>query len=331
MTLLALTLLAPSRLWLLLLVAALAGLYLWTQQKRRHRAVRFTNLELLRSVAPRRPGWRRHVPAAGVALAMAALVVGVARPVRPVRVPKQAATVMLVMDVSASMQATDVSPSRLDAAISAAKTFVDDLPEQVRVGLVSFDRSTRVVASPTVDHQAVLDGIEQLRLGPGTAAGDALYAALDAVAAAEDAAGVARAAGPPSGGEAAEGTAIVLLSDGVTTVGSPVLAAAQEAAEQGVPVTTIAFGTSGGTVWVQGEIIPVPADPETMAAVAEMTAGKFFEAVTAGELRSVYEDIGTRVGYETEQRDASGPLLAGSALALTAAFALALVWNGRLT
>ncbi|HLF40180.1 MAG TPA: VWA domain-containing protein [Acidimicrobiia bacterium] len=317
------TLLAPSRLWLLVLVAALAAAYLWLQRHRRHRAVRFTNLELLRSVAPKRPGWRRHLPAAGVGLALVALVVGFARPAETIRVPKQAATVMLVMDMSASMQATDVSPSRVDAAIDAAENFVKDLPPQVRVGLISFDRSTRMVASPTVDHDAVLDGLAQLTLGPGTAAGDALFAALDAVAAAEDAAGLT-----PE--QAAEGSAIVLLSDGVTTVGSPVLAAAQEAADQGIPVTTIAFGTESGTVRVQGELIPVPADPDTMAQVAELTSGKFFEAVSADELRSVYEDIGTRVGYDTTQRDASGPILSAAALALTAAFALGLLWNGRL-
>ncbi|HEY3239480.1 MAG TPA: VWA domain-containing protein [Acidimicrobiia bacterium] len=317
------TLLAPSRLWLLLLIAGLTGLYLWLQRRRRHRAVRFTNLALLRSVAPRRPGWRRHLPAALTALAMAAMILGLARPARTVRVPKEAATVMLVLDMSASMQALDVSPSRYQAAIAAAKTFVSDLPDQVRVGLVSFDRSPEVVASPTVDHEAVLDGLDTLTVGPGTAAGDALYAALDAIAAAQDAAGIT----PEKG---SEGAAIVLLSDGVTTVGSPVVAAAQRAAEDGVPVSTIAFGTDSGTVRVQGEIIPVPADPDTMAQVAELTSGKFFEAFTADELRSVYEDIGTRVGYETTQRDASGGILAAGAFALAGAFGLGLAWNGRL-
>ena len=125
-------------------------------------------------------------------------------------------------------------------------------------------------------------------------------------------------------------TAIVLLSDGVTTVGSPVVVAAQQAAEEGVPISTIAFGTDSGSVRVRGEIIPVPADPDTMAQVAELTSGRFFEAFTADELKSVYEDIGTRVGYETTQRDASGGILAAGALALAGAFGLGLAWNGRL-
>ena len=269
-----------------------------------------------------RPGWRRHIPAAAVALALAALIVSIAQPVHQVRVPKEAATVMLVLDVSASMDATDVSPSRLEAATAAAKTFVGDLPPQVRVGLISFDRIARVIASPTVDHKSVTDGIDRLLLGTGTATGDAIYTALDALAAANDTAG---AAATTKGG-----SAIVLLSDGVPTVGRPVLGAAQDAADQGVPISTIAFGTPDGTVTVQGRLVSVPADPDTMASIAEITSGKFFKAVSAKELRSVYKDIGTRVGYETQQRDASGPILTLAVVALLAASGLALIWNGRL-
>jgi Ca-activated chloride channel family protein len=315
--------LAPERLGLLLLVAALAGLYVWVQRRRRHAAVRFTNVALLAEVAPARPGWRRHLPAAAVGLALAALVVSIAEPVHSVRVPKEAATVMLTIDVSASMDATDVSPTRLQAAVSAAKSFVRDLPLQVRLGLVSFDRVARVITSPTVDHQAVIDGIDRLLLGTGTATGDAIYTALDALAAANDTAGAA----PTTKG----GSAIVLLSDGVPTVGRPVAAAAQEAANQGVPISTIAFGTADGTVTVGGRLVSVPADPDTMAAIAETTNGKFFKAASTKELRSIYKDIGTRVGFETEQHDASGPVLTLAVMALLAASGLALIWNGRLT
>jgi Ca-activated chloride channel family protein len=314
--------LSPGRLALLLVVLALAGLYVWIQRRRRHAAVRYTNLAVLAEVAPANPGWRRHVPAAAVALALAALVVALAEPVHQVRVPKEAATVMMVVDVSASMDATDVSPTRLEAATAAAKAFVSDLPPQVRVGLVSFDRYARVIASPTVDHQAVLGGIDRLILGTGTATGEAIYTALDALAAANDTAG---GAATTQGG-----SAMVLLSDGVPTVGRPVLGAAQDAADRGVPISTIAFGTANGTVTVQGRLVSVPADPDTMASVAEITSGKFFKAVSAKELRSVYKDIGTRVGYETEQRDASGPILTLAVVALLAASGLALIWNGRL-
>ena len=315
--------LAPERLALLLLVAALAGLYVWVQVRRRHAAVRFTNVALLAEVAPARPGWRRHLPAAAVGLALAALVVSVAEPVHSVRVPKEAATIMLTIDVSASMDATDVAPTRLQAAVAAGKKFVNDLPPQVRIGLISFSRTAQVLASPTVDHQAVVDGINRLILGTGTATGDAIYTALDALAAANDTAGAA----PTTKG----GSAIVLLSDGVPTVGRPWQGAAQEAANQGVPISTIAFGTADGTVSIGGRLISVPADPDTMAAIAEATNGKSFKAATETQLKSIYKDIGTRVGYETEQHDASGPVLTLAVLALLVASGLALIWNGRLT
>jgi Ca-activated chloride channel family protein len=313
--------LAPERLWLLLLVPALAALYVVQQRRRRQQAVRFSNLALLRSVASPRPGWRRHGPAAAVALALAGLLLGFARPTGNVRVPKEAATIMLVIDTSASMQATDVEPSRLEAAIDAARTFVDQLPPQLEVGLVSFDREARVDAPPTTDHEAVRTAISALQLGPGTAAGDALDAALDAIAAAE--------ASSTQTGDA-NAAAIVLLSDGVTTVGRPVLDAARTAAEAKVPVSTIAFGTESGAVEVAGRIIPVPADPDTMSQVAEITDGTFFEAVSEDELRQVYEDIGTRVGFETERREVSGRWLAGATVLLVTALGLGLLWNGRL-
>jgi Ca-activated chloride channel family protein len=314
--------LAPERLALLILVAALAGLYVWIQRRRRQAAVRFTNVALLAALAPARPGWRRHLPAAAVALALCALVVSVAEPVHSVRVPKEAATLMVVIDVSASMDATDVAPTRLQAATAAATAFVSDLPSQVRVGLISFSSTTRIIASPTVDHQAVVDGIDRLVLGAGTATGDAIYAALDALAAADDTAGKA----PTTKG----GSAIVLLSDGVPTVGRPVEGAAQEAARQGVPISTIAFGTADGTVTIGGRMISVPADPDTMASIAETTHGRFFKAASGKALRAIYKDIGTRVGFETEQRDASGPPLTLAVVALLIAAGMALLWNGRL-
>jgi Ca-activated chloride channel family protein len=314
--------LAPERLALLVVLGALALLYVWLQRRRRHAAVRFTNVALLAEVAPPRPGWRRHVPAAAVALALAALVVSIAEPVHTVRVPKEAATIMLVIDVSASMDATDVAPTRLEAAVAAGKSFVDDLPPQIRIGLISFSRTAQVIASPTADHQAVRDDIDRLILGTGTATGDAIYAALDALAAANDTAGAA----PTTKG----GAAIVLLSDGVPTVGRPVAGAAQEAANEGVPISTIAFGTQDGTVAIGGRLVSVPADPDTMSAIAETTHGKFFQAASEKQLRSIYKDIGTRVGYETEQHDASGPVLTLAVIALLVGSGLALMWNGRL-
>lgn len=305
------TFLASERLWLLVVVAALAAAYVVLQRRRRHYAVRFTNLELLASVAPRRPGWRRHVSAALAGVALAGVVLGLARPARDERVPKEAATVVLVVDTSVSMEATDVAPDRLQAAQAAARTFVDGLPDGLLVGLVAFDGSTRLLATPTADHAAVEQALGRLATGPGTAAGEGVYAALGAITDKRSA-------------------AIVLLSDGVTTVGRPVEEAAAAAARQGVPVTTIAFGTGTGTVEVQGQVVPVPADPATMSAVAETTGGIFFEAFSAEQLRDVYRDIGTRVGYEVEQREIGMTFVAVAFVLLLAALAAGLVWTSRI-
>lgn len=314
------TFLSASRLWLLLAVAGLAAAYVILQSRRRDYTVRFTNLELLASVAPKRPGWRRHVPAAAMAFALATLVVGLARPVRDERVPQEAATVMLVVDVSASMQATDVAPTRLQAAREAAASFVQDLPDRLRLGLVSFDRTTRVLAPPTTDHAAVEAGIASLTTGPGTAAGDAIFVALDAITG-------AGGAGTTDGKQTA---AIVLLSDGVTTVGSPVDAAAQAAVEQGVPVTTIAFGTESGTVEIGGRLIPVPADAAAMSDLADVTGGSFFEASSGQELRGVYEKIGSRVGYTIEEKEIGMVFVAVGVAVLLLALGAAMAWTGRI-
>ena len=165
------TFLASERLWLLVVVVALAAAYVVLQRRRRHYAVRFTNLDLLASVAPKRPGWRRHASAALVGVALVGVVLGLARPARDERVPKEAATVVLVVDTSVSMEATDVAPDRLRAAQAAAHTFVDGLPDGLLVGLVAFDGSTRLLATPTAEHAAVEQALDQLATGPGTAAG----------------------------------------------------------------------------------------------------------------------------------------------------------------
>lgn len=312
--------LAAPRLWLLLAVAGLAAAYVVMQLRRKEYAVRFTNLALLETVAPKRPGWRRHVPAAAMALALGLMVVALARPARDEKVPKEAATVVLVVDVSASMQATDVEPTRLQAARDAALSFVDHLPERLRLGLVSFDRTTRVISPPTTDHALVEQGINGLTTGPGTAAGDAIFVALEAITS-------AGGAGQTDGEQTA---AIVLLSDGVTTVGSPVDQAAQAAVEQGVPVTTIAFGTLDGTVDVGGRLIPVPADQATMSSLADTTGGAFFEAASGQELKGVYEKIGSRVGYTTEQKEIATFFVGLGVLFLLAGLGTALVWSNRI-
>lgn len=227
---------------------------------------------------------------------------------------------MLAVDTSVSMNAADVAPTRMLVAAAAAREFVDELPARFRLGLVAFDQTARVLAPPTTDRVLVRRWLERPTPGPGTAAGEAVFAALDAIAASRSADSSDRE--PPA-------AAIVLLSDGVTTVGRPVEVAAHAAAEQAMPVSTIAFGTDAGTVELRGRIVRVPADPETMTEVAETTGGDFFEAASGEELRAIYDDIGTRVGYTTERREIGMALVGAAAALLFAALAAALAWSGR--
>jgi Ca-activated chloride channel family protein len=309
----------PLWLWLLLVVAALVVAYLVAQRRRSKYAVRFATLPMLEKVAPRRPGWRRHAPALAFLAAMTVLTIAIARPVTDVRVPRERATVVVAMDISNSMAATDVEPNRFEVAKQAATEFVNDLPEQFNVGLVSFARTANVVAPPSTNHQATVDAINGLTLTDSTAIGEAVMTSLQAVRsldadAAED---------PPP-------TRIVLLSDGGNTSGRPVEEAAQAATEAGVPVSTIAYGTPEGTVDIEGRSIPVPADTESLRGLAEATSGSFYAAESDEELRDVYSDLQSSIGWTTEEREITN-LVAGIALAVALLAGLAsLLWFSRL-
>jgi Ca-activated chloride channel homolog len=311
---------SPQRLWLLLAVAALAVAYVVLQRRRSRYAVRFTNLKLLDRVAPKRPQWRRHVPA-GLFLAMLGLlVVGFARPTDEVRVPRERATVLVAVDVSRSMLADDVAPDRLTAAKSAAREFVDDLPEQFNVGLVGFAGNASVFVPPVTDRAAVQAGIERLSEGAagraGTAIGDAIATSLDQIRTLD-----------ADAGEDTPPARVVVLSDGANTAGREPSEAAGLATELGVPVDAISFGTAAGVI--EGAQ-PVPVDGETLRSVAQATGGNFFEAGSADELRSAYADIGSSVGYETERQDVSARFI-GIGLVFAALAALAsMFWFARL-
>ena len=310
---------APSHLWLLVPLAGLVAAYLAVQRRRKRDAVRFTNLALLDTVAPRRPGWRRHVPAAGLLLALLALVAGFARPTWPVRVPRERATIVMAIDTSISMNATDVEPTRLDAAKTAGSLFVDRLPPRVNLGLVSFSGVAQVLVSPTLDHESVKTAINRLSLGPRTAIGEAIFASLDSIRWADTG---ATGDLPPS--------RIVLMSDGETTAGRPNQEAARAAAEARVPVSTIAYGTPHGMVNTGEGLTPVPVNKTALREIAAATGGQFLEAASASELRRVYSDLGRSIGYETRRREVTGWLVgAGLALAMASA-AGSLVWSSRL-
>jgi Ca-activated chloride channel family protein len=264
------------------------------------------------------------VPALLALAALTALIVAVARPQAVVAVPREEATVVLAMDGSASMNATDVPPTRLDAAKSAASTFLDELPERFRVGLVSFSDAVRVLEEPTDDREDVHSSLDGIQGEVGTAIGEAIRESVALAPRDEN-------------GELTRDTlfAVLLLSDGANTSGVDPSVAVDEVRETGIPIYTIALGTEAGTVDVPdafGDVrtIEVPPDPETLRQIAEETGGQFFEAPTEADLRAVYEQIGSQVTYEDEKRELTAAFAGAGAIFLLIGASLSALWFGRL-
>ena len=351
------TFLAPLLLLGLLLVPVLLGLYLWAQRRRQRYAVRFTNLDLLANLAPQRPSWRRHLPPVLYLAAVAFLVLGLARPSMVVAVPREDATVVLAIDVSGSMKATDVSPTRLDAARDAARSFVDQLPEGIRVGLVAFASRPITLVQPTADRTDVHEALDRLEALDGTAMGDALMQVLDIAeriqadqeAAAEptpttapDATDGPDASGDPEPEESPQPAdeqplvAAILLSDGANSVGvAEPLDAAERAASLGVPIYTIALGTDEGRVTVQDDFgqpvtLDVPPDTETLKQVARISGGRFYTATETDKVKEIYANLGTRLSSRSEKREVTAFFAGGAVFLLLAASGLSLRWFGRL-
>jgi len=313
----------------LALVALALIAYVAVQRRRRKYVVRFTNFDLLENIVADWPRWRRHIPAAFALLALTALVVGMARPQVAVAVAREEATVILAMDSSGSMTATDVSPDRMTAAREAASSFVEDLPEGFRVGVVSFSNEADVVVPPTADREEALRGLSALRADNGTALGDAIARSVDlGVTSLDEQLAAAEADDTP--------VVVLVLSDGANTTGDyEPLEAAQKAVEAKVPVYTVALGTDEGTV--QGpdgyggmRTIRVPPDRTTLAEVAEQTGGTFFEAADEDALRSVYDEIGSQVGVDHEQKELTVVFTAAGAILLLLGGALSTLWFGRI-
>ena len=359
------TFLAPLFLLALIVVPILIGLYVLVQRRRSRYAVRFTNLDLLANIAPRRPAWRRHVPAAIYLTAVAALVVGMARPQLIIPVPREDATVLLTIDVSGSMKATDVAPTRLDAAREAARSFIAQLPEGIRVGLVAFASQPVTLVQPTDDREALTDALDSLEPLDGTAMGDALMQTLDiaeriqadgstaspdptpGATDAPDASTAPDASPAPASPAPSDGPAIdepsdqplvaaILLSDGANSVGvAEPLDAAERAAKLGVPIYTIALGTEDGRVTVEDPFgnpvtLDVPPDTETLAQIAEVTNASAYDATTAADLSAVYENLESRVGYVEEVQEITWGLAGLALILVVAAAGLSALWFGRL-
>jgi Ca-activated chloride channel homolog len=321
--------LAPGRLVLLLLPVALAIAYLVVQARRRRYALRFTTIDLLDQVAPDRPGWRRHLTALGLLVAVVVATVAFARPVVAGETQESIQLVVLAIDTSISMEADDVTPSRVDAARESAGAFLDTVPEGVAVGLVGFDGEAHLLIAPTTNLEAVRrvvdSAIDRNGLGEGTAIGEAVFLGIDAI---ESSAAQVDEAGEGTG--EAPGT-IVVLSDGDTTMGRTNDEAASAARGAGIPVHTIAFGTDSGTIVdPYGEVIPVPVNAKALEDLARQTDGRPLTAATAEQLSEVYADLGRSVQVETEPVEV-GDWFVGAALAILALAGVgSLAWFGRL-
>jgi Ca-activated chloride channel family protein len=315
------TFLEPVRLWLLFLVPLLVVAYVLLQWRRKKFAVRFTNLALLSRLAPSRPAWRRHVAAALAVLTVGLLVTAFARPQAEIEVPRERATIIVTIDVSISMRADDVEPTRIRAAQDAAKEFVDSLPPKFNVALVAFAGTASILVPPTTDRSPVVRAIDGLELAESTATGEAIFTSLDALKQV--------AADPANPGEKAPAR-IVLLSDGYRNIGRSVQTAVTAAQEANVPIHTIAFGTPFGTVEIEGQRTPVPVDEETMRQIAEQTNGQAYTAASGEELEQVYADIGSSVGYTTEEREITSLWVGFALLAALAMAGASLLLLGRM-
>jgi Ca-activated chloride channel family protein len=312
----------------LLVIPVLVGLYVLAARRRRRQAARFANPALQPNLISASPAWRRYVPPAFALVALALLVVGVARPHVVRDVTRDEATVVLTIDVSRSMAATDVQPTRFEAAKRAAQAFLDEVPDSYSVGIVAFSTSADPVLPPTTDRDAARVALAELRLGSGTAIGNAVVRSV------ELALGQGEEQPPPQQGQASP-AAVLLLSDGAQTAGDiRPLPAAQRARRFGVPVSTVALGTSEAVVEVPRpgglrERVVVAPDIPTLRLIASTTGGTFSEAPSAARLESVYRELGTRLATDRKRVEVTSAFAAGGALLLLVGSALSSYWFRR--
>lgn len=314
---------APLVLVALLAIPLLISIYVRHQRDRTRAAAAFVTPALTPSVAPQRPRWRRHLPIIAFGLALVVLIVAAARPQRSVAVPVNNAVAVLANDVSSSMAATDVAPSRLVAAERSANRFLASVPATSRVGLLEFNEQPTVLQSPTTDRALVSQALSQLRTGGHTAVGDALTAAMQMLAKLPAQNGKR----PPS--------AIVLISDGNSTNGSDPLAVARRARSQHIPVYTIAVGTPHGTI--NGKhpggattTTPVPAEAQQLAQIAQLSGGQAFTAGSARKLKDVYAHLGAQLSHKHVKHEITASFAGGGLVLLLIGSVISLRWFGRL-
>ncbi len=343
----------PDFLWLLVLLPLLVLLYLWLLRRRKKVTLRYASLALVKQAMGKGPGWRRHVPPLLLLMALATLLVATARPLAIIKLPSQQETIILAMDVSGSMRATDVLPDRITAAKEAAKAFVSELPRSVRVGIVSFAGTAAVVQPPTQSREDVIAAIDRFQLQRGTAIGSGMVLSLATLfpdagidlsqitgqramppaaapigkAGKEDKAKPDFTPVPP--GSYASG-AIILLTDGQRTTGPDPMDAAKMAADRGVKVYTLGIGTKDGeTIGFEGWSMRVRLDEDTLKNIANTTRAEYFYAGTAADLKKVYQSLSSRLVVETKETEVSSLFAAAAALLVVLAAGLSVAWFGR--
>jgi len=336
----------PWALALLLVVATLAGLYVLVQRRRHRYALRYANVSLVREALGRGPGWRRHVPPALFLVAVAFMVIAMARPVAVVTVPSQEGTVILTIDVSGSMLAEDMKPNRIEAAKAAARAFVERQNANLRIGVVSFSTDASIVQSPTTDRSLVIAAINRLRPQRATAIGRAILVSLDAIFEGNeddlpsaaftnaDPSSVTvspKATLPPLPGRQKAPASIVLLTDGQNNQFPPPLAVVDQATSRGVRVYTIGVGSAQGTiVRIQGRQVRTALDEATLKKIAEVTDGEYYNASTETDLRKVYETLTTQLVIRQEKTEITAFFTAAAAILAIIAGGLSLFWFNRL-
>jgi len=344
------TFLWPQFLWLLLALPLLVLLYLWLLRRRRALALRYASLSIVKEALGKGPGLRRHIPPVLFLLALAAMLLAAARPFAVVTLPSDQETIILAMDVSGSMRATDVKPNRLVASQVAAKAFLEELPRKVRVGIVAFAGTAQVVQPPTLSREDLVAAIDKFQMQRATAIGSAIVIALAELFPDQgiDLDTVARASGRPRAmaidaapkkpqkefTPVAPGSyssaAIILLTDGQRTTGVDTLEAAKMAADRGVRIYTVGIGTvDGETIGFEGWSMRVRLDEETLKKVALQTQGEYFYAGTAENLKAVYEKLGSRLTVEKKETEISGLLALAAAVLALLSGGLSLLWFHR--
>ena len=344
----------PELLWGLALLPLLVAAYAWLQRRRKRLALRYASLSLVRDALARGPGWRRHVPPALLLVAIALMIVATARPEGEVTLPTKQETIILAMDVSGSMRATDVQPSRIAAAQEAARAFVGDQPRTTRIGIVTFAGTAALVQPPTHSREDLLAAIDRFQLQRGTAVGSGILVSLKTILpdvefdlrssnprpSARD---WPRSLGatppkdapkaPPAPAEPGSmGSAvIILLTDGQTTTGPDPIESAKMAAERGVRVYTVGVGTpQGEIVGAEGWSMRVRLDEDALKNIANLTRGEYFYAGSAGDLRKVYEALNTRFTFEKKKIEITALFAAAAAIVTILAAALSVLWFHRI-